>query len=126
MVEQQVRWLDGSAGGAGGQPIASLGWRRASLCCLNPPWHCPLSFHPAKGRMNVRWRQASPCLLAPTHTHHQLYAHPSPQPCQVADEHGLETGISLPQAAGAKIPAAKVSAPDQDLTQRLAELRGGK
>ncbi len=27
---------------------------------------------------------------------------------QVADEHGLETGLSLPQASGAKVPAQKV------------------
>ncbi|PSC68557.1 Charged multivesicular body 1 [Micractinium conductrix] len=43
---------------------------------------------------------------------------------QVADEHGLETGLSLPQASGAKMPAAKAPAQSDDLTARLAELRG--
>ncbi|KAI7837035.1 hypothetical protein COHA_009112 [Chlorella ohadii] len=42
---------------------------------------------------------------------------------QVADEHGLETGLSLPQASGAKVPAQKVAAPEPDLAQRLAELK---
>lgn len=47
---------------------------------------------------------------------------------QVADEHGLETGGLMAAAPAAKVaaPAGKVAAPDQDLTQRLAELRGGK
>jgi hypothetical protein len=45
----------------------------------------------------------------------------------VADEHGLETQLNLPQA-GAAVPAAQQqhAAPnaDSDLTQRLAQLRG--
>jgi charged multivesicular body protein 1 len=45
---------------------------------------------------------------------------------QVADEHGLETGLSLPQAAAAKVPAQKVAAPEPDLAQRLAELKNSK
>jgi hypothetical protein len=40
---------------------------------------------------------------------------------QVADEHGLETGFALPQASA--VPAQKVAAPENDLAQRLAELR---
>ena len=42
---------------------------------------------------------------------------------QVADEHGLETQLNLPQA-GAALPAKQVAAPESDLTQRLAQLRG--
>ncbi|EIE19739.1 hypothetical protein WJX75_000070 [Coccomyxa subellipsoidea] len=45
---------------------------------------------------------------------------------QVADEHGLEVQLNLPQA-GAAVPAAQqqaAAAPESDLTQRLAQLRG--
>lgn len=45
---------------------------------------------------------------------------------QVADEHGLETSLGLPNAASApaqKAPATGVDA-DSDLTKRLAELKG--
>jgi hypothetical protein len=44
---------------------------------------------------------------------------------QVADEHGLETQLNLPQA-GAAVPAQAhaAAAPESDLTQRLAQLRG--
>ena len=43
---------------------------------------------------------------------------------QVADEHGLEVSLNLPQASAAPVPGQKVAAPESDLTQRLAELRG--
>lgn len=45
---------------------------------------------------------------------------------QVADEHGLESALNMPQASAA--PAARVPAQKQgdDLTARLAELRAGK
>lgn len=45
---------------------------------------------------------------------------------QVADEHGLETQLNLPQA-GVAMPTqqhAVAANPDSDLTQRLAQLRG--
>lgn len=45
---------------------------------------------------------------------------------QVADEHGLEVQLNLPQA-GAAVPQAQqqaAAAPESDLTQRLAQLRG--
>ncbi len=45
---------------------------------------------------------------------------------QVADEHGLETQLNMPQA-GTAVPAAaqqQAAKPDADLTERLAQLRG--
>ena len=69
------------------------------------------------GSMGAPGRRSSPpCPACPS---------PPPPPyTQVADEHGLETGLSLPQASGAKMPAAKAPAQSDDLTARLAELRG--
>ena len=49
---------------------------------------------------------------------------PPPHSLQVADEHGLEVSLNLPQASEAPVPGQKVAAPESDLTQRLAELRG--
>lgn len=44
---------------------------------------------------------------------------------QVADEHGLEVQLNLPQAGVAVPPQQQAAAtPDSDLTQRLAQLRG--
>lgn len=43
---------------------------------------------------------------------------------QVADEYGLETGINLPQASAQKVPGQAVAEPENDLSKRLAELRG--
>ncbi|CAL5224278.1 g6940 [Coccomyxa viridis] len=45
---------------------------------------------------------------------------------QVADEHGLETQLNMPQA-GTAVPAAaqqQAAKPDADLSERLAQLRG--
>ena len=45
---------------------------------------------------------------------------------QVADEHGLETQLNMPQA-GTAVPAAaqqQTAKPDADLSERLAQLRG--
>jgi charged multivesicular body protein 1 len=46
---------------------------------------------------------------------------------QVADEHGLEVQLNLPQAGAVPVaaPAAEEKAPD-DLAARLAQLRGGQ
>jgi charged multivesicular body protein 1 len=45
---------------------------------------------------------------------------------QVAEEHGLETQLNLPQAgaAPAAVAAPAAAAPENDLSQRLAQLRG--
>lgn len=47
---------------------------------------------------------------------------------QVADEHGLEVQLNLPAAANAPMaaPHQAVAQPENDLTQRLAQLRAGK
>lgn len=89
--------------------------------CGLPPPRCPGSAAPLPAaRVLARARPAPPAASF-------LLTNPPP-PCspQVADEHGLETGFALPQAAAAKAPAQAAAAPEADLTQRLAELRGGK
>lgn len=45
---------------------------------------------------------------------------------QVADEHGLETGLNMPSASAAKAGAETVAQPaaEDELSKRLAELRG--
>jgi charged multivesicular body protein 1 len=45
---------------------------------------------------------------------------------QVADEHGLEVQLGLPQAGvAAAAPAPAAAAKEDDLASRLAQLRGG-
>lgn len=82
--------------------------------CLLPPASCCPAFMIALG----------PCILTLNTTCRPPSMRALPG-CvvQVADEHGLETGFQLPQASAAQVPAQKVAAPENDLSQRLAELR---
>ena len=58
---------------------------------------------------------------ATTHNHPRFLLRTS----QVADEHGLEVQLGMPAAASAPVAtAAPVAAPADDLSSRLAQLRG--